>query len=151
MPTMTRNNWRSRGLLLGVVVALAVVAVGCGTSDRTSRQEERLVGIDKPKPSSSGLYTASVKFGPEQNGVKTWIAAIEDSSGKEVFRDDYAYSTRHGVAITWLSDHDQLWILSSDVGTSHIDRQPDGTWKKTDITPKTGGDVPAEINQYRRR
>ncbi|MGI8647788.1 MAG: hypothetical protein ACR2JX_06145 [Mycobacteriales bacterium] len=148
---MTRNNWRSRGLLLGVAAALVAILMGCGTSDRTNAQEERFVGIGKPKLSSSGLYTASVKFGPEENSVKTWIAVINDTSGTEVFRDDYAYSPRHRLTITWLSGHDQLWILSSDVGTSHIDRQPDGTWKKIDITPETLGEVPAEINQYRHR
>lgn len=65
--------------------------------------------------------------------------------GKEVFHDSTAYSTRHGVGVTWLSTKDQLWILSSDVGTSYV--QSDGSvWTKTSITPTTRKDIPKEIH-----
>ena len=63
----------------------------------------------------------------------------------EVFRDSYPYSTRHDIGITWLSGSDQLWLLPSDVGTAHVDRQPDGTWIKTGIRPETISQIPAEI------
>ncbi|WP_165612991.1 hypothetical protein [Mycolicibacterium peregrinum] len=35
------------------------------------------------------------------------------------------------------------WLLSSDVGTSHTDRQHDETWVKTSIYPETAAE---EIN-----
>jgi hypothetical protein len=76
-------------------------------------------------------------MGPNQNGVDTWVAVIRDNAtGAEVFRDSYAYGNRHGVGITWLSSADQLWLLSNDVGTAHVDRKPDGTWIKTSIYPE---------------
>lgn len=48
----------------------------------------------------------------------SWIVVITERAGREVFRDGEAYSSRHGVGITWLTDTDELWVLSSDVGTS---------------------------------
>lgn len=75
-----------------------------------------------------------------------WVAVIRDNAtGAEVFRDSYAYDNRHGVGITWLSSADQLWLLSNDVGTAHVDRKPDGTWIKPSIYPETVGDIPEEI------
>lgn len=132
------------GVLLLVAVAIAYV-LGVFSSDN----RERLATPDRPLPSPSGAYTAAPEMGPEQNGVKTWVVVIRDRSGAEVFRDDYAYSTRHGVGVTWLSTADQLWILSGDVGTAHVDRAPDGTWTKTAVTPETLNQVPEEITQLK--
>lgn len=131
---------------------LAVVTVtllaGCGMFGKSDRRDERFARPGEPKASPSGTYTAVVEYGPQQNGVDTWVVVLKEAD-KEVFRDSYAYSTRHGVGVTWLSTSDQLWVLSSDVGASHVDRTADGTWKKTAITPETRGDVPAEINELR--
>jgi hypothetical protein len=87
-----------------------------------------------------------VVSGPRQNGVETLVVVIKDASDAEVFHDDYAYSSRHGVGVTWLSNRDQLWILSADVGTSYVE-QRGGTWTKVGITPETRGDIPPEIVQ----
>jgi hypothetical protein len=145
----------SRVLLAdGLVIALAVVA-GCSLfgSDRgggdDGGDDDRFVQVGHPKTAPSGAYTASLDDGADQNGVATRIVVITDADGEEVFRDDYAYSTRHGVGVTWLSSADQLWILSSDVGTAHVDRQADGTWTKTGITPETKDTIPEDIDQLR--
>jgi hypothetical protein len=90
---------------------------------------------------------ASFRDGPAQNGVPTWIVVVTDTAGHVVFDDGYAYSRRHGVGATWLSDRDQLWILSGDVGTAHVEQSDGGGWVKTDITPDTVGTVPAEIRK----
>jgi hypothetical protein len=121
---------------------LAVVLTGC-----TGADPDRFVKPGAPKVSPSGVYTAAVDAGPNQNGVDTWVAVILDDTGAEVFHDDYAYSTRHGAGITWLSTSDQLWLLSADIGAAHVDRHPDGTWTKTAITPETNDSVPSEIRE----
>jgi len=133
--------------LAGVLVVALIVVAGCSLFGSDS--DDRFVDVGRPKESPSGAFTASLEEGPEQNGVETHIVVISDADGREVFRDDYAYSTRHGVRVTWLSSDDQLWILSSDVGTAHVDRQEDGTWTKTAITPETADTIPAEIADLR--
>jgi len=80
--------------------------------------------------------------------VRTWIVVITARDGREVFRDGQAYSSRHGVGITWLTGTDELWVLSSDVGTSYIRQDADGNWHKD--YPRPGHfeeDVPVEIRQ----
>ena len=131
---------------IAVLAALAVVLAGCGLFG-PDPVADRFAKPGAPKVSPSGGYTVVVDNGPVQNGVETWVATIIDGTGTEVFRDDHAYSTRHGIGITWLSDGDQLWLLSGDVGTAYVDRQPDGRWTKTALTPDTRGTVPAEIQQ----
>lgn len=127
------------------VVAVAALVAACGLFGKSDRTNDRFVQPGQPKMSPSGSYTALADHGPEENGVATWVAVIQDKFGKEVFRDTETYSTRHGVGITWLSNADQLWLLSSDVGTAHVDRNPDGTWTKTWMNPQTVKDIPAEI------
>jgi hypothetical protein len=122
-----------------------VSLAGCGSARRSSEPPDRFVGAGSPRTSPSGQFVASVKDGPDQNGVPTWIVVIATASGRVVFEDDEAYSRRHGVGVTWLSNHDQLWILSSDVGTAHVDRAGAGAWVKTTITPDTVTTVPDEI------
>jgi len=117
----------------------------CGMFGRS--KDDRFVRPDAPRSAPSGEFTASVENGPGQNGVKTWIVVIKDRGGREVFRDDYRYSTRHGVGVTWLSNRDQLWILSSDVGRAYVERGADGVWTKTKITPETRKSVPEEIDR----
>lgn len=133
---------------LAITVLIAGLLSGCGLfGGGSSRRDDRFAQPDHPKDSPSGQYSVSVDMGPNENGVDTWVAVIRDkATGTEVFRDSYAYSSRHGVGITWLSTDDQLWLLSSDVGTAHVDRKPDGTWTKTSIYPETAGDVPQEIS-----
>lgn len=135
-------------LAVGLMAALTVVA-GCSLFGSDRDGDDRFVEVGRPKESPSSEFTASLAEGPSQNGVATRIVVVTDADEREVFRDDYAYSTRHGVGVTWLSSADQLWILSSDVGTAHIDRQTDGTWAKTAITPETRDTVPEEITKLR--
>lgn len=140
-------------VIIGMIRQLAIAALiacllsGCGLfGGGASRNDDRFARPDHPKDSPSGQYSVSVDLGPNQNGVDTWVAVVRDkATGAEVFRDSYAYSSRHGIGITWLSSRDQLWLLSSDVGTAHVDWQPDGTWTKTSIYPETVGDIPEEI------
>lgn len=135
-------------LVVATCVAVTVVAiVGWNMFGRSSAKDDRFVRPGEPKSSPSGSYTALAESGPSQNGVGTWIVVVRDAAGAEVFRDGYPYSTRQGLGVTWLSTADQLWILSSDVGNAHVDRQPDGTWAKTPITPQTLATVPEEINR----
>ena len=137
-------------VLGGTAVLLVVLAAAYVLGVFSGDKGERFATPARPLPSPSGAYIAAPEMGPEQNGVKTWVVVIRDRSGTEVFRDHYAYSTRHGVGITWLATADQLWILSGDVGTAHVDRLPDGTWEKTAITPETLDQVPQEIAQLQK-
>ncbi|MCH9732310.1 MAG: hypothetical protein K0U84_22025 [Actinomycetia bacterium] len=106
---------------------------------------KRAVRPGEPKVSPSGLYTAYAEEGPLQNTVKTWVDVIRDKDGNEVFRDDDAYSTRHGILFTWLSSEpNQLWIISGDVGTFYVSPGPDGVWTK-----HLGNDSPQEIVDIR--
>ncbi|WP_233152739.1 hypothetical protein [Mycobacterium sp. NS-7484] len=133
--------------ILAIALLIAGFLSGCGVfGDASNREGDRFARPDHPKHSPSGQYSVSVASGPSQNRVDTWVVAIKDTAtGAEVFHDTTAYSTRHGVGITWLSSSDQLWLLSSDIGTAHVDRQSDGTWVKTYISPDTVGDIPDEI------
>lgn len=132
---------------LATMLLIAGLLSGCGIlGSPLSRDDDRFARPGHPKDSPSGRFTVSVGMGPKQNGVETWVAVIRDNAtDSEVFHDSYAYSSRHGLGITWLSSRDQLWLLSSDVGTSHVDQQPDGTWVKTTINPETVSDIPEEI------
>lgn len=96
------------------------------------------------RPSPSGQFVATVVDGPLDDGVKTWVVVITDTSGAEEFRDTDRYSTRHGVGVTWLSTADELWLLSSDAGTSRVARTGDA-WTKTRMTPETITQIPDEI------
>jgi hypothetical protein len=127
-------------LVAGVVVALLLALPG--------RMDGRFVTPERPVASPSGRYTAEVTLGPEQNGVKTWKVRIRNGQSRElVFTDDYAYSTRHSLRITWLSTADQLWLISGDVGTSHVDPGPEGTWTKKPVGPDGRATVPEEIRR----
>ncbi len=140
-------------LLIGAALCAAGAVLIAFTLWQDSARAEhggRFVTLQQTKPSPSGAFVAKVETGPEQNGVATWVTIIQDKSGREVFRDSYAYSTRHGVGITWLSSADQLWLISSDVGLARIDKHDDGRWTKTAITPETLAQVPQEIAQLRR-
>lgn len=111
---------------------------------------ERFVRLDAPKRSPSGAFTAYVVPGPVQNSVKTLIPVIRDSNNIEVFHDTEAYSTRHGVGVTWLSTKDQLWILSGDVGDAYVELGADGAWHKTRLTPEMKNPIPSEIEKLTR-
>ncbi len=132
---------------LSTVILLSGLLTGCAFfGGRADDSGDRFARPDQPKDSPSGQFTVSVDLGPEQNGVQTWVPVIrEKANDLEVFRDTYAYSSRHGVGITWLSGSDQLWLVSSDVGTAHVDRNVDGRWTKTAIYPETLSEVPEEI------
>lgn len=135
-------------IVLVAVVTTAAVLAGCAALFGGDRVDERFARPDHPRTSPSGRYVARVDLGPEQNGVPTWRVVITDRTGREVFRDSDVYSSRHGVGVTWLHGTDQLWLISSDVGTSSAQLQADGTWTKT--APRPGHfdqDVPAEIRE----
>lgn len=129
-----------------IAVAVAVLA-GCTALFGTGRgADERFARPGQPQTSPSGEFVAQADLGPEQNGVQTWIVVITERDGREVFRDAEAYSSRHGVGITWLTGTDQLWVLSADVGTSYVQQDAAGTWRKQ--YPRPGHDdedVPTEI------
>jgi hypothetical protein len=132
-----------------VIVAVATVLAGCTAlfgGDRGA--EQRFARPGQPQTSPSGKFVAQADLGPEQNGVPTWVVVITERDGREVFRDSEAYSSRHGVGITWRAGTDELWVLSSDVGTSSVRRGADGNWSKE--YPRPGHyeqDVPAEIRE----
>lgn len=137
--------------LLTVLALLAAALTGCSLfgSSRPPKDTDRLVTPDHSVASPSGEYTASVEYGAEENGVRTWIPVIHDKSGKEVFRDDHddysPYSTRQKLLITWLSSKPaELWVYSGDVGTFVITAQPNGTWGKQ------GATAPEEITDLHR-
>ncbi|HEX2300684.1 MAG TPA: hypothetical protein VHH34_19635 [Pseudonocardiaceae bacterium] len=137
-----------RPIIIVAVAAVAAVLAGCAATFGGDRVDERFVRPEHPRTSPSGQFVARVEFGPEQNGVPTWIVLITGRAGHEVFRDSQAYSSRHGVGITWQHGKDELWLISSDVGTSSVRRDPDGTWHKE--YPRPGHfdeDVPAEIRE----
>jgi hypothetical protein len=111
----------------------------------------QMAGTTQVNKLAGGAFVAKVEAGPEQSGVATWVAVIgEAKTGREVFRDSYGYSARHGVGVTWLSSADQLWLISADVGLARVGQGTDGRWTKTTITPETLAQVPPEIARLRR-
>ncbi len=142
---MRDTRRRVRAALAGITLLL--VLAGCTMFGRSRGGEDRFATPGSPRRSPSGTYTASVIPGTPQSGVSTWVVVISDGGGREVFHDDYAYSTRHGVGVTWRSDQDQLWLLSSDIGTAYVEPDADGAWVKTAITPQTRDTIPEEIRR----
>ena len=134
---------RPRAVATGV--AVMVVLSGCQPLG-TDEGAERFVRPGAPKVSPSKIYTAAVDRGPLHDGAETWVAVIIDESGAEVFHDDHAFGAGHETGITWLSNEDQLWLLSSEVDSAHVDREPDGRWVKTTVSPDAGS-MPAEIRE----
>jgi hypothetical protein len=126
-------------------IAVMVALSGCQATS-TDHDTERFVKPGAPKVSPSKIYTAAVDRGPVHDGVETWVAVIIDESGAEVFHDDHAFSTGHETDITWLSNEDQLWLLSREMGSAHVDRHPDGRWIKTTVSPDVDS-MPAEIRE----
>ncbi|MBU8810941.1 hypothetical protein [Mycolicibacterium goodii] len=134
---------RPRAVATGV--AVMVVLSGCQPLG-AHHGAERFVRPGSPRVSPSTIYTAAVDRGPVHDGVETWVAVIIDESGAEVFHDDHAFSAGHETDITWLSNEDQLWLLSREVGSAHVDRHPDGRWIKTTVSPDADS-MPAEIRE----
>lgn len=140
-------------IVIIAVTAVVGVLAGCTAlfgSDRSA--DERFARPGHPRTSPSGEFVAHAELGPEENGVQTRIVVITERGGHEVFRDTEPYSSRHGVGITWLTDTDELWILSADVGTSYVQQDTDGTWSKE--YPRLdhyNDDVPAEIQDLEGR
>jgi hypothetical protein len=126
-------------------IAVMVALSGCQATS-TDHDTERFVKPGAPKVSPSKIYTAAVDRGPVHDGVETWVAVIIDEAGAEVFHDDHAFSTGHETDITWLSNEDQLWLLSREMGSAHVDRHPDGRWIKTTVSPDVDS-MPAEIRE----
>ena len=123
--------------LIAVILAVMAIVVGCGTSDNTAAA---VVTPDRAQASPSGTYTAYVQEGTEE----TWVVLIRDQAGKEVFRDRSAYSTRHGVTVSWLStEPEQLWVYSGDEGVHKIAPGAKGGWTRTGVET---GNVPTEIS-----
>ncbi|MEZ0366131.1 hypothetical protein ACAG26_20865 [Mycobacterium sp. pUA109] len=133
-----------RGCAIGIMLLTSLM--GCALFGRGNEAvAQRSVRPGDPKVSPSGQYTAYAEYGTPQNTVKTWVDVIKDKNGKEVFRDDTAYSTRHSIMFTWISTQpNELWILSGDVGTFYVTRWPDGNWVKQHAT-----NVPKEIKDLR--
>ncbi len=139
---------RTRIVSIAVAVAVAVLAGCTALSGGNRNTDERFARPEQPRTSPSGGFVARADLGPDQNGVQTWIVVITDRAGHEVFRDAEAYSSRHGVGITWLTGADQLWVLSADVGTSSVQPDANGTWSKKHPRPgHFDEDVPPEIRQ----
>lgn len=131
-------------LLASAAVSLVLAVSACAPAGLSRNSNDRFVRPGSPRTSPSGDFTASVQAGREEDGVDTWIVVIHDAARAEVFHDNYAYSTRFGVGVTWRSDRDQLWTLSSDVGTAYVESRG-GAWSKTWITPETLHLIPDEI------
>lgn len=87
-----------------------------------------------------GGASAELVAGPDDGGVATLVPVIREGD-TEVFRDETAYSTRHGVAITWESEGATLWVFSSDVGTFRVAHGASG-WAKEHAT-----NVPDEVKE----
>ena len=115
-----------RGALATPVIA---VLAACGRS-RNSEPGRYLTEQGGSLTSPGGEYVITLEAAPDKNGVQMSVPVISEVDGAEVFRADREYSHRHGVGVRW-SDDDTVWVLSSDIGDSRIDRQPDGQWVRT--------------------
>lgn len=133
--------------LVRILLAVLVISslLGCGSADDdhlSTRPGESVL-------SPSGKYTATFLLGapmPGDNGIDVYHAVILDADGREVFRDENRLASNFGRAVVWLSTAEhQLWILSKDTGTAHVDLNQDGTWVFTGITPETIDTIPKEI------
>ena len=143
-----RRVRRVRRVLAGALAVIMTVATAaaCTSSGGDTVNTARRAGQEVTAP--SGDLIGTLVEGPAENGVATLVVVVTDGAGEEVFRAPEPYSTRHGVAIAWQSDGEVLWVLSSDVGTSRIERGPDG-WAQTWLTPETRDAVPPEIDALR--
>lgn len=116
-----------------VVLLLVLALVSCSPADRFVRP-------GAPKASPSGKYVAHTE---SVNGGT--VLLITDKAGNELYRDSLAYRTSErndGVGVLWLSDRDQLWLLTP--GETHQRVEPDehGDWSR-----KPDSQLPEEIKQ----
>ncbi|QZH60230.1 hypothetical protein K1X22_29675 [Mycolicibacterium farcinogenes] len=127
--------------IVAVILAVMAIAVGCGKSDDSAAQT---VTPEHAQTSPSGVYTASVQDGPEENGAKTWVVVVRDKAGQEVFHDRSAYNPADGVMITWSpTEPEQLWVYSGDAGVYRIAPGSHGGWTRAGVKPEN---VPSEVS-----
>lgn len=146
-----------------LIITLVAVLAGCtggssgnsGTDERITPNihrgtDERFVRPGQPRTSPSGEFVAHAEPepGPEQSGASAWIVVITDHAGREVFRSTEASHDRPGVDITWLTDTDELWVLSPDAGPWYVQQDGDDTWsRERPRQDHRDEDVPAEIRE----
>lgn len=125
--------------MVAVILAVMVIAAGCGKGDGTAAQT---VTPDHAQTSPSGTYTAFAEPGPEENGEQPWVVVVRDKAGKEVFHDHSSYGK--GVMITWLStEPQQLWVYSGDAGVYRIAPGSHGGWTRSAVKREN---VPSEVS-----
>jgi hypothetical protein len=136
---------RASLLLTSALLAVVVTLSGCNLGSA----EDRFVRPGSPRTSPTGGFTAEIQNGPERDGAPSWVVVVRDSAGGEVFRDDFAYSIRHRIGVTWRSDRDQLWIVSTEAGTHYVQQGAGQRWDKRAVTQDTRDQVPEEIAKLR--
>lgn len=115
----------------GVIAAMVAGVVGLTGCSKDAATTGPIHDTGTSITSPDGKYTAHFIDGPSQNGVRTLYPVITEGNA-EVFRDEYAYSTKQGgVEIMWQpSEQHVLWILSKDVGSFRVGLDG-GAWTKT--------------------
>jgi len=97
------------------------------------------------RPSPSTLFVVDPELVDPQ--ADTWVVVIRDHRGVEVFRDGTHYPAADGLIVTWLSNADQLWVLSGRSTVERITRGPTG-WAKVLVPPVERHTVPREIARH---
>ncbi|XVV06038.1 hypothetical protein ACQPW3_11890 [Actinosynnema sp. CA-248983] len=131
-----------------LTVVIALLALASCTGSAPDDVDERFVVPGKPRTSPSGNFTAHVEVGDDKTAR---LVSISDAKDVEVFRDDLVYRVGNAgrLTVVWLSTADQLWILSTDIGTRYVNRDAStGTW--TVDYPADRKDVPQEIKDLER-
>src|SRR3954471_18438103 len=103
-----------------ILMIVAVLVTGCNRTTAASTQK-----------SPDGTMTLATSVNQSKANPTRYLCVvvdITDSAGKTLHHEVTPASDTQRWSIRWVTN-DEVPLTSSDVGTYHIRRQPDGTWK----------------------
>lgn len=106
-------RWKTVSVALASVLAL----LGCGSA-RTGG-DAFFAQAGETRTSPSGEFTATLHQ-DDAKGFAEYRPVILDASGQVVWKHDTAFVERYFPGVAWEQDADILWVLSADVGDSHV-------------------------------
>jgi hypothetical protein len=103
-----------------VLICAALLAAGCNRTAAVPAQK-----------SPDGTMTLTTSVNESRADPARYLCVVvhvADVAGKTLHREVTPASATQRWSIRWVTS-DEVLLQSSDVGSYHIRRQPDGTWK----------------------
>lgn len=125
MFNLSIGNKAKCATMIALLSFMAIFSNGCGPGRGMPPQKS---------PDGKFAFVTSVnESNADPRRYLCVIVDIKDSVGKTVYHKVTPASDTQSWSIRWL-DNNKIELASSDIGTHHIRRQPDGSW--TDDFPE---------------